>query len=106
LSYDYIDPAVLSGRNDAAQEVNRWLDDVSRDLRAVLDAFWKVAAVDYARLGDPVVYRYRDKMARTIPEQIAAIRDRAVEVCADLEAALPPEPEAQRERLLDRLRGR
>ena len=100
---DYLDPDALVARNDAALEVNRWLDSFSRDLRAVLDALWRVGAVEYARLGDPVVRTYRDRMAKTIPEQIAAIRDQAARVCADLEAALPPEPEPGREGRVGRL---
>jgi hypothetical protein len=105
---DYLDPDAIVARNDDAFAVNRWLDDFSRDLRAVLDALWRVGSVEHSRLAHPAVRTYRDRLARTIPEEVAAIRDQAIRVCADLEATFPaePEPEGRVARLLRQAGGR
>ena len=80
---------------------DRLLLESGQDLKRQVHA----VETEAGRLQDKIDQAKLARLDRSRAE-VVRVRDVVAGVFADLLAALPPQPEAQRERLLDRLRGR
>lgn len=100
LEHDLWGDPLASGFNSQLDRGLRFIafaEDVKRKLRDVEAARWHLANVDHRKLADARLAGYR-----TLVEQL---RDDVEATCAELLESLPPAPDRERERLVDRLLG-
>ena len=85
----------LNSKLDRDMRFAAFAQDLGRKLRDVEAARWHLANLDHRKLGDARLVGYRALVSRLAADVAAT--------CAELLESLPPEPDAGREKLVNRL---